>query len=385
MITNLVVTNDFGPRSGGIETFIHGLLVQASKNQERNFVVLTSRQDPQDQVIAFDQKMWEENRIKVIRDTAKVLLPTRRLAKAATDLFVAHKCQNVIFGASAPLGLLAKSLRKAGAKHIVALTHGHEVWWARMPLFSAALRRIGAQADQMTYLGEFTRGAVANVLLREDHSKLVHLPPGVDLTRFTPGIKSVELQKKWGIDDAPVIVSIGRLVARKGSDQLIKAMPDVLQRFPKSKLLLVGTGNYQKRLEKLVRNLKVQDSVIFAGRVEHELLPDYYRLGDIFAAPCRSRYGGLEVEGLGIVYLEASACGVPVIAGKSGGAPDAVLDGKTGLLVDGRDHREVGAAVIKLLSDQPLRQKMGVDGRVWMEQLWSWEGIGARFEEIISD
>ena len=385
MITTLVVTNDFGPRSGGIETFIHGLLAQASKNQQRNFVVLTSRQDPQGEVITFDQKMWEENRIKVVRDTARVLLPTRRLAKAATDLFVAHKCENVIFGASAPLGLLAKSLRKAGAKHIVALTHGHEVWWARMPLFSAALRRIGAQADQMTYLGEFTRGAVANVLLREDHSKLVHLPPGVDLTRFTPGVKSVELQKKWGIADAPVIVSIGRLVARKGSDQLIKAMPDVLQQFPKSKLLLVGTGNYQKRLEKLVRNLKVQDSVIFAGRVEHELLPDYYRLGDIFAAPCRSRYGGLEVEGLGIVYLEASACGVPVIAGKSGGAPDAVLDGKTGLLVNGRDHREVGTAVIKLLSDQPLRQQMGANGRVWMEQLWSWEGIGARFEEIISD
>lgn len=385
MITTLVVTNDFGPRSGGIETFIHGLLAQASKNQQRKFVVLTSRQTPQDQVIKFDQQMWEANRITVIRDTAKVLLPTRRLAKVATDLFKAHDCENVIFGASAPLGLLAKSLRKAGAKHIVALTHGHEVWWARMPLFSAALRRIGAQADQMTYLGEFTRGAVANALLREDHSKLVHLPPGVDLSRFTPAAKSVELQKKWGIEDAPVIVSIGRLVARKGSDQLIKAMPEVLKHFPTSKLLLVGTGNYQKRLEKLVRNLKVQDSVVFTGRVEHDLLPDYFRLGDIFAAPCRSRYGGLEVEGLGIVYLEASACGVPVIAGKSGGAPDAVLDGKTGLLVNGRDHREVGVAVIKLLSDQPLRQKMGADGRVWMEQLWSWEGIGARFEEIITD
>ena len=385
MITTLVVTNDFGPRSGGIETFIHGLLAQASKNQQRKFVVLTSRQTPQDQVVNFDQQMWEENRIRVIRDSAKVLLPTRRLAKVATDLFNAHDCENVIFGASAPLGLLAKSLRKAGAKHIVALTHGHEVWWARMPLFSAALRRIGAQADQMTYLGEFTRGAVANALLREDHSKLVHLPPGVDLTRFTPGAKSAQLQKKWGIENAQVIVSIGRLVARKGSDQLIKAMPEVLKQFPRSKLLLVGTGNYQKRLEKLVRNLKVQDSVVFTGRVEHDLLPDYYRLGDIFAAPCRSRFGGLEVEGLGIVYLEASACGVPVIAGKSGGAPDAVLDGKTGLLVNGRDYPEVGAALIKLLSDQPLRQKMGADGRVWMEQLWSWEGIGARFEEIISD
>ena len=385
MITTLVVTNDFGPRSGGIETFIHGLLAQASKNQQRNFVVLTSRQTPQDEVVKFDQQMWEENRIKVIRDSAKVLLPTQRLAKVATDLFKAHDCENVIFGASAPLGLLAKSLRKAGAKHIVALTHGHEVWWARMPLFSAALRRIGAQADQMTYLGEFTRGAVANALLREDHSKLVHLPPGVDLSRFTPAAKSVELQKKWGIEDASVIVSIGRLVARKGSDQLIKAMPEVLKQFPKSKLLLVGTGNYQKRLERLVRNLKVEDSVIFTGRVDHDLLPDYFRLGDIFAAPCRSRYGGLEVEGLGIVYLEASACGVPVIAGKSGGAPDAVLDGKTGLLVNGRDHREVSAALIKLLSDQPLRQKMGADGRVWMEQLWSWEGIGARFEEIITD
>jgi phosphatidylinositol alpha-1,6-mannosyltransferase len=270
VITTLVVTNDFGPRSGGIETFIHGLLAQASKNQQRNFVVLTSRQTPQDEVVKFDQQMWEENRIKVIRDSAKVLLPTQRLAKVATDLFKAHECENVIFGASAPLGLLAKSLRKAGAKHIVALTHGHEVWWARMPLFSAALRRIGAQADQMTYLGEFTRGAVANALLREDHSKLVHLPPGVDLSRFTPAAKSVELQKKWGIEDVPVIVSIGRLVARKGSDQLIKAMPEVLKQFPKSKLLLVGTGNYQKRLERLVRNLKVEESVIFTGRVDHD-------------------------------------------------------------------------------------------------------------------
>ena len=385
MITTLVVTNDFGPRSGGIETFIHGLLAQASKNQQRNFVVLTSWQSPQDEVIRFDQQMWEENRISVIRDTAKVLLPTPRLAKKATDLFIAHKCENVIFGSSAPLGLLAKSLRRAGAKHIVALTHGHEVWWARMPLFSALLRRIGAQADQMTYLGEFTRGAVANALLREDHSKLVHLPPGVDLTRFIPAAKSLELQKKWGVEGAPVIVSIGRLVPRKGSDQLIKAMPEILKQFPKSKLLLVGTGNYQKRLEKLVRNLKVQDSVIFTGRVAHELLPAYYRLGDIFAAPCRSRYGGLEVEGLGIVYLEASACGVPVIAGKSGGAPDAVLDGKTGILVNGRDHLEVSAALIKLLADEKLRAQMGTAGRVWMEQLWSWEGIGTRFEEIISD
>ena len=385
MITTLVVTNDFGPRAGGIETFIHGLLEQASKNQQRNFIVLTSHQSPQDEVIKFDQKMWENNRIRVVRDTAKVLLPTRRLAKKATDLFVVHKCENVIFGSSAPLGLLAKSLRRAGAKHIVALTHGHEVWWARMPLFSALLRRIGAQADQMTYLGEFTRGAVVNALLREDHSKLVHLPPGVDLTRFIPAAKSLELQKKWGVEGAPVIVSIGRLVPRKGSDQLIKAMPEVLKQFPKCKLLLVGTGNYKKRLEKLVRNLKVQDSVIFTGRVAHELLPAYYRLGDIFAAPCRSRYGGLEVEGLGIVYLEASACGVPVIAGKSGGAPDAVLDGKTGILVNGRDHLEVSAALIKLLADEKLRAQMGTAGRVWMEQLWSWEGIGTRFEEIISD
>lgn len=385
MITTLVVTNDFGPRSGGIETFIHGLLEQASKNQQRNFVVLTSRQTPQEEVIKFDQKMWENNQIRVVRDKAKVLLPTRRLAKKATDLFVVHKCENVIFGSSAPLGLLAKSLRRVGAKHIVALTHGHEVWWARMPLFSALLRRIGAQADQMTYLGEFTRGAVANALFREDHSKLVHLPPGVDLTRFIPAAKSLELQKKWGVEGAPVIVSIGRLVPRKGSDQLIKAMPEVLKQFPKCKLLLVGTGNYKKRLEKLVHNLKVQDSVIFTGRVAHELLPAYYRLGDIFAAPCRSRYGGLEVEGLGIVYLEASACGVPVIAGKSGGAPDAVLDGKTGILVNGRDHLEISGALIKLLADEKLRDQMGTAGRVWMEQLWSWEGIGTRFEEIISD
>ena len=129
----------------------------------------------------------------------------------------------------------------------------------------------------------------------------------------------------------------------------------------------------------------MQKAVSFIGRIQYTDLPGYICVGDIFAMPSRSRFAGLEVEGLGIVYLEASACGVPVLAGKSGGAPDSVLDGKTGLLVNGRNHHDVGAALIKLLSDQPLRQKMGADGRVWMEQLWSWEGIGARFEEIISD
>lgn len=385
MITTLVVTNDFGPRAGGIETFIHGLLDQASKNRERSFVVLTSRQQPVDEVIKFDQQMWEQNQIRVIRDTAKVLLPTRRLRKKCVELFIENNCQNVIFGSSAPLGLLAKPLRNVGAKHIVALTHGHEVWWARVPIFSAMLRRIGAQSDQLTYLGEFTRGAVANALLREDHSKLIHLPPGVDLTRFKPGQKSAQLQRQWELKDCPVIVSIGRLVPRKGSDQLIKALPEVLDKFPKTKLLLVGTGSYQKKLERLTRKLKVEQSVIFTGRIDHQLLPDYYRLGDIFAAPCRSRFGGLEVEGLGIVYLEASACGIPVIAGKSGGAPDAILDGKTGLLVNGRDHHDVSAALITLLTDEKLSQQMGSDGRVWMEQLWSWEGIGMRFEEIITN
>ena len=171
---------------------------------------------------------------------------------------------------------------------------------------------------------------------------------------------------------------------RKGQDQLVKALPRIIEKFPQVKLIFVGTGPHQKTIEKLMKKLGVEKSVRFIGRIPHEQLPKYFALGDIFAMPSRSRLFGLEVEGLGIVYLEASACGLPVIAGNSGGAPDAVLPGKTGVVVDGTSEKEIADAAIHLLSDMSRSREMGRTGREWVVSDWRWEIWSKTFNNLFS-
>ena len=146
---------------------------------------------------------------------------------------------------------------------------------------------------------------------------------------------------------------------------------------------MVGTGPYLDHLEALAQKYAVQESITFIGRIQYSDLPRYICAGDIFAMPSRSRLAGLEVEGLGIVYLEASACGLPVIAGKSGGAPDAVLEGETGITVDGRNPADVARAVIDLF-DNPIKAKeMGERGREWINSNWRWEIWSNKFIELL--
>jgi phosphatidylinositol alpha-1,6-mannosyltransferase len=136
-------------------------------------------------------------------------------------------------------------------------------------------------------------------------------------------------------------------------------------------------------LEDLAKKFSVQDSITFIGRIQYADLPRYISVGDIFAMPSRSRLAGLEVEGLGIVYLEASACGLPVIAGKSGGAPDAVLEGVTGITVDGRDPAEIARAVNTLFEDPIRAKEMGQRGREWIISNWRWDIWSAKFIELL--
>jgi phosphatidylinositol alpha-1,6-mannosyltransferase len=167
----LVITNDFGPRQGGIESFVHALL---ERMPHASFTVFTSRQDGAD---AFDREFTRRTGARVVRDRAKVLLPSPRVARAAATLAVDVAATSVWFGAAAPLGLLAPRLRRAGVGTIVATTHGHEVWWSRVPLMRSAIRRIGSSVDVLTYLGEFTRSAIAPALRPADRSKLRPLAP----------------------------------------------------------------------------------------------------------------------------------------------------------------------------------------------------------------
>ena len=372
----MFVTNDFGPRAGGIETFVIGLIERRPFGQT---IVYTSAQTDSE---AYDQA-WKTNfGVTVIRDRAKILLPTPRVARNLSRIIKESNIQVAAFGAAAPLGLLSASMKKAGVRKTVALTHGHEVWWAKVFPFNCALRKIGSSIDSLTYLGEFTQKAIARSLSKASAQKMVKIAPGIDVDHFSPQ-DSTQLRKELKLDNKRVIVSVGRLVHRKGQDHLIQAMPEILKSVPDAHILMVGQGPYLSHLKKLVQELNLIDHVSFIGRIQYAQLPQYICAGDIFAMPSRSRFFGLEVEGLGIVYLEASACGLPVIAGSSGGAPDAVLDGVTGIVVDGENNQEIAAAATKLLQDLAGAKTMGLAGREWIIENWRWEIWSQRFNKLL--
>lgn len=363
----LCITNDFGPRAGGIETFVIGLIERAPKG---SIVVYTSSQGDTE---AYDEAWFNDFGVEVIRDRAKILLPTPRVARQVNNLVRTRKIEKAFFGAAAPLAVLSKGLRKSGVKKIIALTHGHEVWWAKLWPFSSAIAFIGRHVDHLTYLGDFTKGEIAKALSSGAKAAMIKIAPGIDTEHFQPISNAHEIRTHLGLNKKKVIVSVGRLVHRKGQDILIEALPAVLKAHPDAHILLVGEGPYRAHLEKLVHKFQLQNSITFIGRIQYRDLPRYICAGDIFVMPSRSRLAGLEVEGLGIVYLEASACGLPVIAGKSGGAPDAVDEGVTGVTVDGTSVAEVSAAIIEMLDNPAESKAMGEAGRTWIHDKWRWE------------
>jgi len=368
----LLVTNDYPPRPGGIQSFLEGLV---SRLPPDDVVVLTSRWR--------GWQRWDAERpYRVVRADTSVLLPTPGVRRQAAELVREHGCDVVWFGAAAPLGLLAPALRRAGASRVVATTHGHEVGWAQTPGARQLLRRIAAAVDVVTYLGEFTRRGLASAVGARNAEKLQRLSPGVDASMFRPGL-GAQTRTALGLDGRPVVVCVSRLMPRKGQDVLIRALPVVQRDVPDAALLLVGGGPSKRRLEALASSYGAGSSVVFTGTVPWPELPHYYGAGDVFAMPCRSRLGGVDVEGLGIVFLEAAACGLPVVAGDSGGAPEAVRDGVTGHVVDGTSVEPVAARLVELLRDPAAAAAMGERGREWVRRQWSWEAAVERLTSLL--
>ncbi|XVV14523.1 glycosyltransferase family 4 protein [Actinoplanes sp. CA-131856] len=372
MSRTLLITNDFPPRPGGIQQFIHNLAVRRPAG---SLVVYAS-------TWRGAEKFDAEQPFEVIREKTGVLLPTPAVAKRAAEIARAHDCDRVWFGAAAPLGLLADGLRRhAGIERAVAITHGHEIGWAALPGARQLLRRIARGNDVITYLGEYQRSRLDKAL--HGLTELERLAPGVDVDTFHPGVDGGEVRARHGLTGRPVIVCVSRLVPRKGQDMLIKALPAIRRRVPDAALLLVSGGPYRPKLERLARDLDVTEHVVFTGSVPWAELPAHYAAGDVYAMPCRTRAAGLDVEGLGIVYLEASATGLPVVGGDSGGAPDAVREGETGYVVGGRDVPALAARLTDLLTDEALARKMGQAGRAWVEQEWRWESQAARLTHLL--
>ncbi|RMI29099.1 glycosyltransferase family 4 protein [Nocardia stercoris] len=370
----LLVTNDFPPRPGGIQSYLHALAGQL----------------PADDLVVYAPRWRGDSHLKfdaaqpfqVVRHPTTLMLPTPMVLRRAASLLRSEQCESVWFGAAAPLALLSPWMRRAGAQRILASTHGHEVGWSMLPGARQSLRAIGDSTDVVTYVSRYTRGRFAAAFGAD--AALEYLPPGVDSTVFRPdpGARA-ELRARYGLGDRPTVLCLSRLVPRKGQDMLILAMREIRSRIDGAVLVIAGGGPDEQRLRRLAGALELDRDVVFTGRVPSAELAAHHTLADVFAMPSRTRGAGLDVEGLGIVYLEASAAGVPVVAGNSGGAPETVREGQTGTVVDGRSEQQIADAIVAILSDRDAAAAMGAAGRAWVSESWRWDAMGARLGELL--
>jgi phosphatidyl-myo-inositol dimannoside synthase len=376
MRRTLIVTNDFPPRVGGIQSFLYELAIRLPADR------LTVYAPKWEGAAQFDARQPFE----VVRHPTSLMISSPWVTRRAAQIANRVGAEAVVFGAAAPLGLITPALRRrTGITRAIAITHGHEAGWAALPVARQLLHRIGESVDVVTYLGEYFRARVGGALSPAAAARMTRLAPAVDPATFRPDPAAGQaIRDRHGLAPGrPVVVCVSRLVRRKGQDTLIRAWPRVLAAVPAAALLVVGRGPYAAALRKLAAREGVAGSVIFTGPVPFAELPAHYAAGDVFAMPCRTRRGGLDVEGLGIVYLEASAAGIPAIAGDSGGAPDAIVAGETGYVVPGRDTAALAARITGLLQDPAGARAMGEKGRAWVERDWTWDGAAARLRAII--
>jgi phosphatidylinositol alpha-1,6-mannosyltransferase len=366
----LVVTNDFPPRVGGVQQYVWNLV--------RNF--------PSERVavIAPNWPGWRAHDaahpFPVDRWPARFLWPTGDLLRRVLAAVKEHRSEVVLFGHGFPLALLGPALAGRGLPYVV-LTHGAEVWLARTPGASAAMRRTFSRAAAVTAVSRHTAAALRSIV--PSAVPLTVLVPGVDEGRFSPEVDGSPVRARHVLEDRKVVLCASRLVPRKGQDVLIAGTGLVQDLVPDAALLLVGDGPDRVRLQELARSAP-PGSVVFAGQVSDEELPACYAACEVFAMPCRSRWGGLEVEGFGIVFLEAAASGKPAVAGRSGGAEEAVVDEETGLLVEGREPKAVALAVASLLRAPDMASRMGQAGRRRVEEGLTWAHQTERLVAILS-
>jgi len=365
----LLVTNDFPPRIGGVQQY------------EWNLV----RQLPADRVAVLAPRWpgWREHdrdqAFAVHRWPVRFMWPTSELARRIRSLVREHHSDVVVFGQGLPLPLIGPGLSARGVPYVV-LTHGVELWMSRVPASRVVLARALGAASEVTATSGYTAAAVRRAV--PSGVGVTVLTPGVDDRRFSPQVDGGAVRESLGLEDRPVVLCVSRLVARKGQDVLIRGTAALRQIVPETTLVIAGGGPYRPRLEALARE-SPPGSVVFAGEVSDAELPSWYGACDAFAMPCRSRWGGLEVEGFGIVFLEAAAAGKAAVAGRSGGAEEAVVDGETGVLVEGREPKAVALAVARLLQHRDLASAMGAAGRARVEREFAWPRKAEALAQIL--
>ena len=360
----LLVTNDYPPRVGGIQRTLEAMWSELP--YERVAVLAPAWEGAN----AFDAAAP----YPILREPTEFIWPApdfaARLDEAVDDL----EAEVVLFGDAFPLAALGPHLARRGTPYLVA-AHGFDYWLSVVPGAHAMMRFMTSKASRVPVMcSAFIARTVRTAVPSRVPVSVLH--PGADLHAFRPGLPTADLRERHGIGDGPLVVCVSRLVARKGQDVLIRGMAQIRRRVPDATLLIVGGGPFEERLRALASEAP-EGSVLFAGQVSEADLPMYYAMGDVFAMPCRSRLAGMEVEGWGNVFIEALACGRPIVVGDSGGARETVIDGETGLLVDGRQVGQVADAVAELLSDPARARRMGQAGRAHVERNHAWPSIAA--------
>ncbi len=367
----LLVTNDYPPRVGGIQRTLEALWRELPPGR---VAVLAPTWEGADE---FDARAP----YPILRQPDRFVWPTTvfrsRLDRAIDELGV----EVVVFGDAFPLAMLGPGLARRGTPYLVA-AHGFDYWLSVVPGAHALMRRMTSSASRVPVMcSEFIARTVRTAVPREVPVSVLY--PGADLKTFRPDLPTADIREALGIGERPLVVCVSRLVARKGQDVLIRGMSSVRERVPEAALLIVGGGADEARLRSMAAEAPA-GSVFFAGQVSEEELPRYYAVGDVFAMPCRTRMMGMEVEGWGNVFIEASACGKPIVVGDSGGARETVVEGETGLLVQGDDVSQVADAVSELLADPAKAREMGAAGRARVEARHAWPDIAGRLARWLS-
>ena len=364
-----VVTNDFPPRIGGINYYVDQLMRRFPAG---TVTIFSSRYEGWE---AFDREYPHD----VIRLETEMMLPTPGVRRRLHDELRARKPDVVVFGATWPLGHMGPAIKQKLDIPYLGFTHGLELTGAIIP---GLMRNIGRNAGMLTAASEWSKKKLESAFGFEGRMEV--LPSGIDTDRFRPDVSDAAVRERHALGSAPVICCVSRLVPRKGQDTLIRALPAIAKRVPDVRLLIVGIGPYEASLRKLAARTGVADRVAFAGAAPYEELAAYFRAGNVFAMPCRLRWFGFDVEALGAVFLQGAAVGRPVIAGDSGGAPEAVIHGKTGLVVDPTRPEPLAEAITPLLLDPARAEAMGKAGAEWMHTEWTWDHMSNRLKRLLN-
>ena len=369
----LAVTNDFPPRVGGVNYYVAHLLGRFPRGE----VTVVAPDWPGAE--AYDASFPQ----RVVRWPDQARWPTPGVRAAVETLVREERPDILLFGSAFPFAVLGRQIERNEGVPYATFTHGVEIWASKVPVATRGLKILGDRAALITCVSRWQADILRGAFGPE--TKIELLPPGIDAERFRPDVDTSEVRERHDLGEGPVICCVSRLILRKGQDQVIRALPRIAEEFPEVRFLIVGSGPDYRSLRVLARRKKVEDNVVFAGEVAYEELPAYFRVGDVFAMPNRTRKWGLEVEAFGAVFLQASAVGRPSVAGDSGGAPEAVFDGETGVIVDGTDEASVAEGILGLLRDPDAAEKMGQRGADRVHRDFTWEALSGRLRGLLVD